>query len=70
MNHANGKDRQTDTSLQYVNCVHCARKMRRGERVNGGHLKEMQNKTKSIRKVETLYKLAFSPKGLFLKYAV
>jgi hypothetical protein len=41
----------------------------RGERANGGHLREMQDKTKNIQ-VETLYKLAFSLKGLVLKYAV
>jgi hypothetical protein len=42
----------------------------RGERANGGHLREMQDKTKNIHEVETLYKLAFSLKGLALKYAV
>jgi hypothetical protein len=41
-----------------------------GERANGGHLREMQDKTKSVHRVETLYKLAFSLKGLVLKYAV
>jgi hypothetical protein len=44
-------------------------KLRR-ERANGGHLREMQDKTKSIHEVETLYKLAFGLKGLVLKYAV
>jgi hypothetical protein len=42
----------------------------RGERANGDHLREMQDKTKNIHEVETLYKLAFSLKGLVLKYAV
>jgi hypothetical protein len=41
-----------------------------GERANGGHLREMQDKTKNIHEVQTLYKLAFSLKGLVLKYAV
>jgi hypothetical protein len=31
----------------------------RGEQVNGGHLRELQDKTKNIRKVENVYKLAF-----------
>jgi hypothetical protein len=42
----------------------------RGERVNGGHLREMQAKTKTTRKVETLHERAFSLKGILLKYAV
>jgi hypothetical protein len=42
----------------------------KGERVNGGHLREMQDKIKTIRKVENLHKLAFSLKGVLLKYAV
>jgi hypothetical protein len=35
----------------------------RGERVNGGHLREMQDKTKRKHKAENLYKLAFILKG-------
>jgi hypothetical protein len=42
----------------------------RGERVNGGHLREMQDKIETIRKVENLHKRAFSRKGVLLKYAV
>jgi hypothetical protein len=41
----------------------------RGERVNGGHVRDMQNKIKNVRKVENLHKRAFSLKGVLLKYA-
>jgi hypothetical protein len=39
----------------------------RGKRVNVDHQREMQGKTKSIRKVENLSKLEFSVKDLLLK---
>jgi hypothetical protein len=42
----------------------------RGKRVNGGHLREMQAKTKTISKVENLHEWAFSLKGVLRKYAV
>jgi hypothetical protein len=42
----------------------------RGERVNDGHLRALKDKTKNICKVEILYKLAFSMKGLLLKNVV
>jgi hypothetical protein len=41
----------------------------RGERVNGGHVREIQDKIKTTRKVENLHKRAFSLKGVLLKYA-
>jgi hypothetical protein len=40
----------------------------RGEPVNGGHLREMQDKTKSISKVENLHKREFSLKVIFLTH--
>jgi hypothetical protein len=42
----------------------------RGERVNGSHLREMQEKTKSIRKVRNVHKRAFCLQGILLKCAV
>jgi hypothetical protein len=42
----------------------------RGERVNGGHIREMKDKTKSISKVENLHERAFSMEGILLKYVV
>jgi hypothetical protein len=42
----------------------------RGQRVNGGHLRERQDETKSIREVKNLHKRVFSLKGIRLKYAV
>jgi hypothetical protein len=52
-----------------VNAAKCVY-VHRGGRVNGGHLREQQDKTKSIRKVENIYKPTFNIKGLLLKYAV
>lgn len=46
-----------------------ARKIR-GKRGNGGHLRELQYKLKSIGKVENLHQLASSMKVLPLTYAV
>jgi hypothetical protein len=42
----------------------------RGGPVNGGHLRELQDKTKSIRRVENVYKLEFSGKHVLLQYAM
>jgi hypothetical protein len=42
----------------------------RGERVNGSHLRDKQDKIKTICKVENLHKWAFGLKGVLLKYTV
>jgi hypothetical protein len=52
----------TDVRISAILC--------RGEGVNGGHVREMQDKIKTIRKVENLHKREFSLKGVPLKYAV
>jgi hypothetical protein len=46
------------------------RAKRRGQRVNGGHLREMQDKLETTSEVENLHKWALSLKGALLKYAV
>jgi hypothetical protein len=45
-------------------------RLSRGNRVHGGHLREMQDKIETVCEVENFHKRAFSLKGVLLKYAV
>lgn len=44
--------------------------MSKWQQVNGGHVRELLDKNKSIRKVEHVYKLIFSMKDLLFKRVI